>query len=132
MLFRMSLVLNPPTKVAVVGAGLSGLTAARRLAQGGAEVVVYDARDRVGGRAWTITEGFADGQHADLGPELVSQAYHAMRALCAELSVELSDPISFERDDVDPGATPLEGYLEEGRVIVDGQLLTGEAFAAVE
>lgn len=128
----MSLVLHPPTTVAVIGAGLSGLTAARRLVEAGAEVVVYEARDRVGGRAWTITEGFADGQHADMGPELVAQSYHAMMRLCVDLGVELSEPISYERADIAPDATPLEGYLEEGRVLVDGQLLTGEAFAAVE
>ena len=39
--------------VCVIGAGYAGLTAARRLAQGGASVVVVEARDRVGGRVWT-------------------------------------------------------------------------------
>ena len=39
--------------VCVVGAGYAGLTAARRLSQGGTSVVVLEARDRVGGRIWT-------------------------------------------------------------------------------
>ena len=39
--------------VCVVGAGYAGLTAARRLSQGGKSVVVLEARDRVGGRVWT-------------------------------------------------------------------------------
>ena len=39
--------------VCVVGAGYAGLTAARRLTQGGKSVVVLEARDRVGGRIWT-------------------------------------------------------------------------------
>lgn len=38
--------------VAVVGGGLAGLTAARELGAGGRRVVVLEARDRLGGRAW--------------------------------------------------------------------------------
>ena len=38
--------------VAVVGGGLAGLTAARELATRGRRIVVLEARDRLGGRAW--------------------------------------------------------------------------------
>ncbi len=40
-------------RVVVVGAGFAGLTAARELENAGVEVLVVEARDRVGGRAWT-------------------------------------------------------------------------------
>ena len=43
------------TDVCVIGAGFAGLTAARRLIQGGREAVVLEARDRVGGRVWTTS-----------------------------------------------------------------------------
>lgn len=44
---------KPPRRVAVVGAGLAGLIAARTLTDHGVEVVVIEARDRIGGRCWT-------------------------------------------------------------------------------
>jgi monoamine oxidase len=40
-------------KVLVVGAGFAGLVAARELESAGTEVELYEARDRIGGRAWT-------------------------------------------------------------------------------
>jgi monoamine oxidase len=39
--------------VVVIGAGLAGLTAARQLVAGGAQVTLLEARDRIGGRIWT-------------------------------------------------------------------------------
>ena len=44
----------------VAGAGLAGLAGARDLLEMGADVTVIDARNRVGGRVWTIRDGFAE------------------------------------------------------------------------
>ena len=51
-------------RVIVIGAGISGLTAARDLVAGGADVTVLEARSRVGGRTWTADVG---GAQVDLG-----------------------------------------------------------------
>ncbi len=45
--------LQNPATIAVIGAGISGLTAAQALAQSGHKVTVFEARNRIGGRIWT-------------------------------------------------------------------------------
>jgi monoamine oxidase len=54
-------------KVIVLGAGLAGLTAAWELAQAAHEVIVFEARNRSGGRVLTIREGFTSGLTAEAG-----------------------------------------------------------------
>jgi len=58
-------------KLLIVGAGLSGLVTAHEVRRAGHEVVVIEARDRVGGRVFTIREGLHDGQYADVGAEMI-------------------------------------------------------------
>jgi monoamine oxidase len=58
---------GPPRKVIVVGAGLAGLAAAWELQQAGHEVAVLEARNRAGGRVYTLRSPFSDGLYADAG-----------------------------------------------------------------
>ncbi len=53
--------------IVVVGAGLSGLVAARELAAAGRDVVVLEAQARPGGRILTLRDGFADGVYVECG-----------------------------------------------------------------
>src|SRR5882724_2375569 len=53
----------PPRKVIVIGAGVAGLSAARILHEAGVETVVLEARDRLGGRTWTV---HFDGARVDM------------------------------------------------------------------
>ena len=53
-----------PYDVIIVGAGAAGIAAARRLQDAGKQVVVLEARSRIGGRAWTLAAG---GYPLDLG-----------------------------------------------------------------
>ena len=71
--------------VVVVGAGLAGLTAASRLVDAGAEVVVLEARDRVGGR--TLTLPAADGTLIDHGGHWIGPNQHRIAALAERLGV---------------------------------------------
>ena len=71
--------------VIVIGAGPSGLTAARRLYEAGRDVVVLEARDRVGGRTWTVE--LDDGTPVDLGGQWVGPSQHHVRGLLHELGL---------------------------------------------
>ena len=74
------------TDVCVVGAGLAGLTAARQLADAGRDVVVLEARDRVGGRV--LTEQLADGTLIDHGGQWLGPGQHRIARLADELGNE--------------------------------------------
>ncbi|GAB4360179.1 MAG: NAD(P)/FAD-dependent oxidoreductase [Kiloniellaceae bacterium] len=58
--------------VVVVGAGAAGVGAGRALAQAGSRFVIVEARERVGGRAWTVDSG--RGYPIDLGCEWLHSA----------------------------------------------------------
>jgi monoamine oxidase len=77
-------------RVAVIGAGLAGVTAAYRLSQAGVRVQLYEARERIGGRCWTAT-GFAQGQTAEHGGEFIDTRHVHLRQLAHELGLPLDD-----------------------------------------
>jgi monoamine oxidase len=74
--------------VAVVGAGLAGLAAARDLERHGARLTVIEARDRVGGRIHTIRQGFTANQHAEAGADLIEESQCRVLDLARELGLE--------------------------------------------
>jgi monoamine oxidase len=73
--------------VIVVGAGLAGLSAARDLVAGGADVIVLEARSRAGGRVEQTRT--SDGRLVQLGGEVIGDFHVAYRELVAELGLTI-------------------------------------------
>jgi monoamine oxidase len=73
--------------VVVVGAGYAGLTAGTLLADAGLDVVVVEARDRVGGRA--CTEHLRPGLWVDHGGQWLGPTQRRVRALAARTGVRI-------------------------------------------
>jgi monoamine oxidase len=98
------------TDVAVLGAGLAGLSAARDLMRGGADVVVLEARTRVGGRVDALT--LPDGRVVQLGGEVVGHRHTAYLDLVAELGLAVEPSYV-----ADPGE--ISWGLDEGVFVGD-------------
>jgi monoamine oxidase len=82
--------------VAVLGAGLAGLSAARDLERSGADVIVLEARDRVGGRVEAVT--LPDGRTVQAGGEVFGPGHTAYGDLVEELGLSVEPSYV-----VDPG-----------------------------
>lgn len=76
-------------RAVVVGAGLAGLVAADELARGGAEVVVLEARSRVGGRVWS--QRLPNGAVVEMGAEYILPGNTAVLQLAERLGLGLWD-----------------------------------------
>jgi len=108
-------------EVAIVGAGIAGLTAAWRLRQAGVPARVYEAQARVGGRMLSLRDHFADGQVVELGGELIDTGHVRIRALAAELGLALDDLLEGDGD--------ADSWFFDGRRIGEREIV--EAFVPV-
>jgi len=110
-------------KTVVVGAGLSGLMVASQRHELGDEVLVLEARDRVGGRLWTLHDHFEGGMFGELGAETMYSGHSTVINLATSLGLELVSCGYF-----DPTAPPMlfDGVLlsESQRREITGWLLT--------
>jgi monoamine oxidase len=100
--------------VAIVGAGLAGLTAARRLQAAGASAVVLEARDRVGGRL--LNEEIGDGKVVEVGGQWIGPTQERIAALAAELGVGTFPTYDEGRDVIEMGGkrTTYTGFDDVG------------------
>jgi len=77
-----------PKKIVVIGAGLAGLTVAYELTKAGHDVTILEARNRAGGRVFTVRE-FADGLYAECGAEWVEHNHEYLLRYIDEFGLPL-------------------------------------------
>lgn len=106
---RLSLPTAPPgTRVLILGAGISGLTAAWELTQAGYDVRMIEARDRTGGRNWSIRSGtkidmtdgteqvcrFSEGEYFNAGPARLPSHHQTVLGYCKQFGVALETEVN--------------------------------------
>jgi monoamine oxidase len=79
-------------KIAVIGAGLAGLTAAYRLYQKGHDVEIFEARSRVGGRVFTVLMKNSEGTYStvEIGGQNITDGGEAVCLLKLAQELDLS------------------------------------------
>ena len=87
---------KPTASVGIVGAGLAGLSAADTLAGAGLAASVYEGRDRIGGRQWSMGGRFAGpvmfpGQVVERGGELIDTTHTTMKGYAKQFGLKLED-----------------------------------------
>ncbi|MGA6106185.1 FAD-dependent oxidoreductase [Pseudomonas solani] len=104
--------LGQGASVTVVGAGIGGLVAAYELRKAGFTVTLLEARERVGGRNWTLRKGdrveytdgttqvadFDEGFYFNAGPARLPSHHQLMLGYCRELGVELEVLVNTSRN----------------------------------
>jgi len=81
-------------RIAIVGAGIAGLSAALHLKDAGISSTVYESSDRIGGRMhsnWTLWD---DGQHTEWCGAMIDSDHRTIRGLAARFNVPLLDTIA--------------------------------------
>ncbi len=77
------------TVVLIIGAGMSGLSAAYSICKSNKNVIVLEARDRIGGRL--SSERFSDGLLFERGGELIHGTTNQLYALVRDLGIEIKE-----------------------------------------
>jgi len=78
-------------KIVIVGGGIAGVTCARKLADRGLASTVYEASGRIGGRMFSNTSSWADGQVSEWCGELIDTGHVTIQALAKRFGLTLDD-----------------------------------------
>jgi monoamine oxidase len=125
--FRLPPEAGKGRKVVILGAGIGGLVSAWELRKAGFDCTVLEARDRPGGRNWTVRRGtkieftdgtvqhcaFDEGLYLNAGPARIPSIHKTMLGYCRELGVAIEVEVNVSRSallvsDSDFGGRPIE------------------------
>jgi len=105
---RLARSRTPATRVVILGAGIAGLVSAWELSEAGYEVTVVEARQRVGGRNWSVRRGtkvemtdgtlqtceFSAGEYFNAGPARLPSHHQTMLGYCRKFGVALETEVN--------------------------------------
>jgi monoamine oxidase len=132
------------TKVAILGAGIAGLVAAYEMRRAGFDCTVLEARERPGGRLWTIRRGdrveFTDGtvQHCNFdhglylnaGAGRIPSIHRTILGYCRELNVALEVEVNTSRSSLLESDRAFDGRpIEQRQALHDARGHVAELLA---
>ncbi len=120
-------------KVTILGAGIAGLVLAYELERAGYDVVVLEARERVGGRNWSVrggdqivlngeadqTAGFSDGLYFNAGPARIPSNHTGLLGYVKQLGVPLEVEVNSSRSALLQAPGAFEGRPVQQRQAVN-------------
>jgi monoamine oxidase len=120
-------------KVAILGAGIAGMVAAFEMGRAGYECTVIEARERPGGRNWTVRRGtsvkfldgtvqtceFDEGHYLNAGPARIPSIHTTMLGYCKELGVPLEVEVNCSRSSLLQNSKVFDGKPIEQREAVN-------------
>jgi len=98
--------------IAIIGAGLAGLSAAYELRKRGYRVTIFEARDRPGGRTITIMN-LVKHHHMDGGAELIGSNHPLWLFYADQFHLGFSDVLEYKESPIVIGKTPLKPAAEK-------------------
>jgi monoamine oxidase len=87
----VSCITKKDIKIAIIGGGIAGLTAAHYLNKAGFKPTIYEAAKRTGGRMMSVTGLLAEGITTELGGEFIDSSHKDILGLCKEFDLKLLD-----------------------------------------
>jgi monoamine oxidase len=121
-------------KIVILGGGIAGLVSAYELGKAGYHCTVLEARDRPGGRNWTVRNGttveFVDGtrqtaqyisadSYFNAGPARIPSIHKTMLGYCKELGVALEVFVNTNRSSLMVSDQAFDGKPVEQRQVIN-------------
>jgi len=120
-------------KVVVLGGGIAGLVAAYELGKAGFQATLLEARERAGGRVWTVrggstvehtgearqTAGYAAGNYFNAGAARIPSIHKTILGYCRDLGVALEVEINSSRSTLLVNARAFGGKPVEQRQAIN-------------